>query len=124
MAVLAAAAAALALGLMIALGVKLWTSLKPSPTAGPSTTISTTTTACPSLTLERRACPWTPEGYAVEPCGPGFCWDGGPQGSLACKQEEDVPNSGRTYTSDLVCNEGYVAERDPCTNVILRCVPQ
>lgn len=77
---------------------------------------------CPTPVYERRKCPWTPEGYSVEPCGPGFCWDGGPQGSLACKQEESVPNSGRTYTTDLVCNEGYVAERDPCTNVILRCV--
>lgn len=79
---------------------------------------------CPPLVTERRKCPWTPEGYGVEPCGPGFCWDGGPQGSLACKQEEGVENAGRTYTSDLVCAEGYAAERDPCTNVILRCVKQ
>lgn len=120
--VLAAAAAALAIGLMIAVGIRLVSALTSSPTAGSSPGVSAT--ACPTLTLERRACPWTPEGYSIEPCGPGFCWDGGPQGSLACKQERDVPNSGRTYTSDLVCNEGYVAERDPCTNVILRCVAQ
>jgi hypothetical protein len=77
---------------------------------------------CPTPVLERRKCPWSPSGYAVEPCGPGFCFDAGPQGALACKQEQSVPNSGRNYTSDLVCNEGYVAERDRCTNVILRCV--
>jgi len=83
-----------------------------------------TPTPCPPLVTEQRKCPWTPDGYTVEACGPGFCWDGGPQGSLACKQEQGVPNSGRTYTSDLICSEGYVAERDPCTNVILRCIKQ
>lgn len=81
------------------------------------------TKPCPSpLPRTARKCPWTPDGYSVGECTSGFCWDGGPQGSLACKQEETVPNSGRTYTSDLVCSEGYTAERDPCTNVILRCV--
>jgi F0F1-type ATP synthase membrane subunit b/b' len=83
-----------------------------------------TPTPCPPLVTEYRKCPWTPDGYTVEACGPGYCWDGGPQGALACKQEQDVENSGRTYTTDLVCSEGYVAERDPCTNVILRCVQQ
>jgi len=76
---------------------------------------------CPPQTPTARKCPWTPEGYLVQPCGPGFCWDGGPQGALACKQEASVPNSGRTYTTDLVCSEGFVAFKDPCTNVILRC---
>lgn len=80
---------------------------------------------CPSpVPVVREKCPWTPEGYSVEPCTQGFCWDGGPQGALACKQKDTVPNSGRTYTSDLVCSEGYTAERDPCTNVIIRCVKQ
>lgn len=97
---------------------EIYQAVRPSP--GPSAI----PTPCPPPVYERRKCPWTPEGYGVEPCGPGFCWDGGPQGSLACKQEESVPNSGRTYTTDLVCNEGYVAERDPCTNEILRCVKQ
>lgn len=83
----------------------------------------TKATPCPSpLPTVTKKCPWTPEGYAVNPCTVGYCWDGGPQGSLACKQEQDVPNAGRTYTTDLVCGEGYEAERDPCTNVILRCV--
>jgi hypothetical protein len=79
---------------------------------------------CPPLVTERRKCPWSPDGYAVEPCGPGFCYDAGPQGALSCKQEAGVENSGRDYYSNLVCNEGYVAERDPCTGVILRCVKQ
>ncbi len=79
-------------------------------------------TPCPTQTPRVQKCPWTPEGYSIEPCNPGWCWDGGPQGSLACKQEESVPNSGRTYTSDLVCSEGYIAERDPCTNVIIQCI--
>jgi hypothetical protein len=83
-----------------------------------------TPTPCPPLVSEYRKCPWTPDGFTVAACGPGFCWDGGPQGSLACKQEEGVDNSHRTYTTDLACNDGYVAERDPCTNVILRCVKQ
>jgi hypothetical protein len=89
----------------------------------PGGIISNQTKPCPSpVPTVREKCPWTPEGYAVESCSKGFCWDGGPQGSLACKQKDSVPNSGRTYTSDLVCSEGYVAERDTCTNVILRCV--
>lgn len=80
---------------------------------------------CPSpLPTAARKCPWTPEGYSVHPCTTGFCWDGGPQGALACKQEQSVPNSGRTYTTDLVCNEGYTATRDRCTGVILGCVKQ
>jgi hypothetical protein len=76
---------------------------------------------CPPLTRTAHKCPWTPDGHSVGECTPGFCWDGGPQGALACKQEADVPNSGRTYTSDLVCNEGFEANKDPCTGVILSC---
>jgi len=78
---------------------------------------------CPSpLPKVTKKCPWTPEGFSVGECTEGFCWDGGPQGSLACKQEQSVPNSGRTDLSDLRCSDGYQAERDPCTGVILRCV--
>jgi hypothetical protein len=102
------------------LGSLAWGLIRPS--GGPKPTPAGR--PCPELVYERRKCPWTPDGYGVEPCGPGFCWDGGPQGALACKQEKSVPNSGRTYTTDLVCNDGYVAERDPCTNVILRCKKQ
>ena len=88
---------------------------------GPGPTVPPT---CAPLVMERHKCPWTPEGFTVEPCGPGFCWDGGPQGSLACKQEVGVENSHQSDLSVLVCNDGYYPERDPCTNVILRCVKQ
>jgi hypothetical protein len=65
-----------------------------------------------------------PEGYTIEhPCGPGFCWDGGPRGSGACKQEQDVPNGRRTYTTDLICLDGFTEVRDKCTHVLLRCDP-
>ncbi len=79
---------------------------------------------CPTPVLERRKCPWSPDGYAVEPCGPGFCFDSGPQGALACKQEQGVPNAYRNYTSDLNCADGYAPERDRCTGVIVQCVKQ
>ena len=96
-----------------------------SRTSNANRTEITKGTPCPSpLPTVTKKCPWTPEGYTVNPCTVGFCWDGGPQGALACKQEETVPNSGRTYTTDLVCSEGFEAVRDPCTNVILRCVPK
>jgi hypothetical protein len=78
---------------------------------------------CPELVYAQRKCPWTPEGYSVGECSQGFCWDGGPRGALACKQENDVPNAGRTYTTDVACNQGYVAQRDPCTGVIVSCTP-
>jgi hypothetical protein len=86
-----------------------------------SSTSSTATGPCPPQIDRLQKCPWTPEGYTVNPCKPGWCYDGGPQGSLACKQEKSVPHSGRTYTNDLVCAEGYEGVRDRCTNVIVEC---
>jgi hypothetical protein len=77
---------------------------------------------CPTLVLEYRRCPWTPQDASVQPCPPGFCWDGGFQGSLACKQEEAPPNSHRGSLYEVICDDGYVAEQDPCTHVIARCV--
>lgn len=117
----AIAAAVIGGGLLIGLIFAVWTaydiySLSSGDDAG---------APCPSpIPTAARKCPWTPEGYSVQPCTQGFCWDGGPQGALACKQEQSVPNSGRTYTTDLVCNEGYTATRDRCTGVILGCVKQ
>jgi hypothetical protein len=118
----------LALGAAVVIGaiLVLWAAFR---AAGPSTGGDTdtgpgVTPTCAPLVTERRKCPWTPDGYSVEPCGPGFCWDGGPQGSLACKQEVGVENSHQNDLSVLVCNDGYYPERDPCTNVILRCVKQ
>jgi hypothetical protein len=77
--------------------------------------------SCPAQTRHRTKCPWTPPGFEVRECGPGFCWDGGPQGTLACKQERDVANARRTDLRDLVCSDGYVGDRDRCTGVLLRC---
>jgi hypothetical protein len=64
-----------------------------------------------------------PTGYSVGECGPGFCWDGGPQGTLACKQENtNVPNAHLNDLNNLVCNDGFGTQmRDPCTGVLLRC---
>jgi hypothetical protein len=76
---------------------------------------------CPEVQPQARKCPWTPEGHTVHPCGPGFCWDGGPQGALACKQEANVSNAHRTGLNDLVCDDGYEEVRDRCTNVVTRC---
>jgi hypothetical protein len=84
------------------------------------------TEPCPPLTPEYRRCPWTPEQYTISsPCTEGFCFDGGPQGTLACKQENtDVPNARLTDLRDVVCNDGFPnAVRDRCTNVLLRCDP-
>jgi hypothetical protein len=76
---------------------------------------------CPEPVTVLEKCPWSPEGYSVEPCTEGFCYDAGPQGALHCVQRDSVPNSGRTYGSSLVCNEGYEAILDPCTTVIKEC---
>ena len=90
----------------------------------PGATPAATGPACPAQTRSARKCPWTPNGFTVGECTSGFCWDGGPQGSLACKQEKDVPNSKRTYTTDIECAEGHTAKREPCTGVIQSCEPQ
>jgi hypothetical protein len=99
---------------VIWIGSTIWGLIRPS--SGPSNR------PCPTPVLEYRRCPWTPQDASIQPCRPGFCWDGGFQGSLACKQEKDVPNSRRGELRDIICNDGYVAEQDPCTGVILRCV--
>ncbi len=93
----------------------------PPPVPRPQPGQTTPAAPCPSLERRPHKCPWTPEGYSVGACTPGFCWDGGPQGALACKQENGVPNSGRSYTTDLLCSAGFTAVRDSCTGVILRC---
>ena len=81
------------------------------------------TPVCPEQVQTARKCPWSPEGYTVEPCGPGFCYDSGPRGTGACEQEnQNVPNAHVGYTLEIICNDGFPnAVRDPCTNVILRC---
>jgi hypothetical protein len=77
---------------------------------------------CPPITKVKRKCPWSPEGYTVHECAPGMCYDAGPRGSLACKQEKAPANSRRSYTGNVLCNDGYKAEYDPCIpNLVIRC---
>lgn len=116
-------------GKFIAGGFSVICELKSDRTLGTtdaaSVEISKASEPCPSpLPTVTKKCPWTPEGYSVGTCTTGFCWDGGPQGALACKQEQNVPNSGRTDTNNLVCNQGFTEQRDRCTGVILQCVKQ
>ncbi|HEV3141736.1 MAG TPA: hypothetical protein VGY57_14525, partial [Vicinamibacterales bacterium] len=75
----------------------------------------------PPPTPVAHKCPWTPDGFTVGACATGFCWDGGPQGTLACKPEKNIPNGRRTDLSDIWCNDGFHMVRDRCTNVPLRC---
>jgi hypothetical protein len=93
---------------------------------------SVTTTTCPPPCLHRIKCPWTPDGYSVEECSCHSCWDGGPRGSLSCDQYNPgaagenygfptVANSGRNYTTDLVCCETCTQVREPCTGKLIEC---
>lgn len=84
--------------------------------AGQSTKVT-----CEAPKQVTKKCPWTPDGYAVNPCNEGFCWDGGPQGSLACKPEKSVPNAVRTDTNGLRCADGFTAKSDACTGLITAC---
>lgn len=76
---------------------------------------------CPPQTRSAVKCPWTPDGYTVGECTPGFCWDGGPQGSLACKQIETPPGAGRNDLNNVVCNGTVPLGHDRCTGVHLGC---
>lgn len=77
---------------------------------------------CPPQVPRMQRCPWTPTWASLQPCAPGYCWDGGPQGTLACKQEnQKVPNARVNDLNNVVCNDGFRPVRDPCTAVLLRC---
>lgn len=76
---------------------------------------------CPPNPPQLRPCPWTPPGVEIQPCTRGFCWSGGYPNPLACKPEKVPRNARRTDLDDVVCNDGYAPERDPCTGVIVRC---
>jgi hypothetical protein len=78
---------------------------------------------CPVVEERIQRCPWSPEGYAEKPCPPGYCWDSGPRGTFVCVQIDPVDNGRRSYTRKIICNEGFKAIRDPCSNVIVECVP-
>ncbi|MBI4955823.1 MAG: hypothetical protein HY908_27640 [Myxococcales bacterium] len=78
---------------------------------------------CPEKVKSSKLCPWSPKGASSGPCDPGFCFDGGFNHSLACKQEnQNVPNAHPTDLNDLVCNDGFRSQvRDRCSGVLLRC---
>jgi hypothetical protein len=73
---------------------------------------------CRPLPRVREPCPWTPAGYSVGECDLGFCWDGGPNGFLACKPKETPANAHRNENSNLECNAGFVGSVDPCTRML------
>ncbi len=75
---------------------------------------------CPELPRTAVKCPWTPDGFSVGECTPGFCWDGGPQGFLACKEQETPPGSARGENMNVYCPSG-VPVRDRCTGVLTSC---
>lgn len=77
---------------------------------------------CPPQTPRLQRCPWTPADATLQPCPPGYCWDGGFRGTLACKQENQrVPNARLNDLNNLMCNDGFRPVRDPCSGVLLRC---
>jgi len=71
----------------------------------------------------RRLCPWSPKSASAEPCSPGFCWDGGFQGSLACKPEVEIPNGHRNDLSNIICNGGFHLVFEECTGIPKSCDP-
>lgn len=77
---------------------------------------------CAPLVKEARLCPWSPKSASAQACGPGFCWDGGFNGSLACKQETLPANAVRIDLSGIKCEAGYTAQQDVCTGVVTACV--
>lgn len=76
---------------------------------------------CPPISSVREKCPWTPDGYTIGECTPGFCYDGGPQGFLACKPRDEPPLTFRNENRNLQCPPGYDLIRDRCTGVPLAC---
>ncbi len=88
----------------------------------PTTPPPTTPPPCPTPTLRQEKCPWTPDGYSVGECTPGFCWDGGPQGFLACKQKDIPPGVSRGENMNPHCATG-VPVYDRCTGLLTACAP-
>jgi hypothetical protein len=78
---------------------------------------------CPEQIPRLKICPYAVQNAEVRPCPPGWCWDGGYNHSLACKQENlNVPNAHPTDLNDLWCNDGFTKKViDRCTKVLLRC---
>lgn len=88
----------------------------------PGATVTFTPPPCPPPVRRAVKCPWTPDGYAVGECTEGFCWDGGPQGFLACKQEVVAAGIAVGENRNPYCAQGTPIW-DRCTGVLLRCAP-
>lgn len=94
----------------------------PTPKAATTRAAAPTAVTCSAQTKTVKLCPDSPKGAAAQACGPGFCWDGGYNHTLACKQEVLPANAHRGYTSEVICNDGYAAAVDSCSNVVTACV--
>jgi hypothetical protein len=77
---------------------------------------------CAPLVKEARLCPWSPKSATAQLCGPGFCWDGGFTGTLACKQETLPANAVRIDLNNIKCSDGFTAQQNVCTGVVTACV--
>jgi hypothetical protein len=88
-------------------------------TAGSGSATSAATTSCSSTPAAAPACPWS-AGSPAGTCAPGFCFDGGPQGTGECKQQSAPASSHRDDALDVACDDGFTARRD-CTNAVLAC---
>ncbi len=73
---------------------------------------------CAPLARVREACPWTPAGFSVGECDQGWCWDGGPNGFLACKPKEVPANGFRNENNNVECGSGFVRGVDACTRLL------
>lgn len=78
---------------------------------------------CPEPVMTEQKCPWSPDGYALRPCKPGFCYDAGPRGFLACRQIELPPGAFRNYHRRPECPPGTVPRLDRCTGAMVACEP-
>jgi hypothetical protein len=79
------------------------------------------TPTCPNP--EPRQCPWALPGGPTGSCLPGFCFDGGPDGSALCKQEDVPSGARRNDVLDVECGAGAKPVVDPCTGAIKSCRP-
>jgi hypothetical protein len=89
---------------------------------GPAAIFAVGPLPCPPPTRVQEKCPWTPDGYAIGECTTGFCFDGGPQGFLACKQRDVPPGAARGENMNPYCPAGTPIH-DRCTGVLTACEP-
>jgi tetratricopeptide (TPR) repeat protein len=55
----------------------------------------------------KKMCPWSPADFNIEPCCPGYCWDGGPQGTLKCVPERIIASTGAGTTAKDQAGDAY-----------------